>query len=451
MNYTEFSKKIKAKYPGSYDDLDDKTLAQKMVEKYPQYSDVTFDDYGAKDYIGDIARPLLIGGGAIGGGLAGASVGGPVGAVGGGALGYGTGKAAADLLDRSLGRMAPIKNIGSAAKEVGASLKEGAEAEALGLGFKVAAPLFMKGVGKTGAQIGEWATGIPAKDFGTVARTPSSMLPGTMGRAKKLFAKAASEAGVSDEITPELLKRIKPSSAGASNYAFDAYEQILEGKQLLPKDALAARQALDAIYPLPNAKNASYIRILDKMRNTFQDVISSASPELQKASKEYAIAKGAQKFKHLFPQTTTGKPSYFRSAAVLAGLAAGKPWAAFGSPIVAGATTAGVGATRNAVNAILKNPTALRGIVASFLSSKPQSELGVINPSDNIPATNQQAYEKQKQGESINNQISKHQTSLPQKSILKKRQLDKKIAARYLDEAGGDMGKALKLAERDGY
>lgn len=43
MNYEEFSQKIKAKYPGSYDDMDDRTLAQKMIQKFPQYSDVTFD------------------------------------------------------------------------------------------------------------------------------------------------------------------------------------------------------------------------------------------------------------------------------------------------------------------------------------------------------------------------------------------------------------------------
>lgn len=46
MNYTEFSQKIKAKYP-QYADLDDLTLAKKMVAKYPQYSDVIFDTTAA--------------------------------------------------------------------------------------------------------------------------------------------------------------------------------------------------------------------------------------------------------------------------------------------------------------------------------------------------------------------------------------------------------------------
>lgn len=42
MNYTEFSQKIKAKYP-QYKDMDDRVLAEKIVAKYPQYKDVTFD------------------------------------------------------------------------------------------------------------------------------------------------------------------------------------------------------------------------------------------------------------------------------------------------------------------------------------------------------------------------------------------------------------------------
>jgi DNA-directed RNA polymerase subunit F len=38
MNYLEFSKKIKEKYP-QYSDVDDRELAEKIIEKYPEYSD----------------------------------------------------------------------------------------------------------------------------------------------------------------------------------------------------------------------------------------------------------------------------------------------------------------------------------------------------------------------------------------------------------------------------
>ncbi len=43
MEYTELASKIRSKYPGSYDDLDDESLARKIISKYPQYSDTTFD------------------------------------------------------------------------------------------------------------------------------------------------------------------------------------------------------------------------------------------------------------------------------------------------------------------------------------------------------------------------------------------------------------------------
>jgi hypothetical protein len=42
MNYLEFSQKIKTKHP-EYKDMDDIALAQAMIKKFPQYSDVTFD------------------------------------------------------------------------------------------------------------------------------------------------------------------------------------------------------------------------------------------------------------------------------------------------------------------------------------------------------------------------------------------------------------------------
>jgi hypothetical protein len=43
LDYTEFAKKIKTKYP-EYSDVDDLTLSKKMIEKYPEYkNEVTFD------------------------------------------------------------------------------------------------------------------------------------------------------------------------------------------------------------------------------------------------------------------------------------------------------------------------------------------------------------------------------------------------------------------------
>lgn len=38
MHYSEFAQRIKQKYPGAYDSLDDRDLAQRVIDKYPQYA-----------------------------------------------------------------------------------------------------------------------------------------------------------------------------------------------------------------------------------------------------------------------------------------------------------------------------------------------------------------------------------------------------------------------------
>lgn len=59
MNYTEFSKQIKEKYP-YYKNVDDRELAQKIVEKYPYYKDkVTFDDNENKTTVGEVVKNMF--------------------------------------------------------------------------------------------------------------------------------------------------------------------------------------------------------------------------------------------------------------------------------------------------------------------------------------------------------------------------------------------------------
>lgn len=40
MNVQEFAATVRAKHPGAYDDMDDATLTQKVLDKYPQYQDM---------------------------------------------------------------------------------------------------------------------------------------------------------------------------------------------------------------------------------------------------------------------------------------------------------------------------------------------------------------------------------------------------------------------------
>lgn len=46
MNSQEFAAKVRSKYPGSYDDLDDNTLTQNILTKYPQYKDMVDEGPG---------------------------------------------------------------------------------------------------------------------------------------------------------------------------------------------------------------------------------------------------------------------------------------------------------------------------------------------------------------------------------------------------------------------
>jgi hypothetical protein len=60
MNSQEFAAKVRAKYPGAYDNIDDNTLTQKVIEKYPVYKDsVTMDDEPSK--LGSFARGAMSG------------------------------------------------------------------------------------------------------------------------------------------------------------------------------------------------------------------------------------------------------------------------------------------------------------------------------------------------------------------------------------------------------
>jgi hypothetical protein len=312
--------------------------------------------YGTKDYIGDIARPVLETGGMVGGGLLGLASPLPGGAAIGGALGYGGGKAAADLLDRGLGRKPMLQNFPQAALETGKDISSGVGAEMIGQGIGKATKPILGAIGKAGTTMGEWATGIPARDFQSVAKNPGSILPGTMAKAGTQFETAMQNAGISSELTPEAIDRIRKPG----EFAFDTFNKLKTTGSITPQEALHARQSIDAIYPIPNKKNGAYIRTLDQIRQTMQDVIANTSPEIKQASTDYSIAKSGSKFQNILPQTNSGKPSYFRSGAILAGIAAGHPMALLGSPVVAGAVTAGAGLINKGAETVAKNPSLQR-------------------------------------------------------------------------------------------
>jgi hypothetical protein len=415
-----------------------------------------FDDekpsYGTKNIIGEVARPLLEGGGAVAGGILGSPMG-PIGAAGGGALGFGIGKSAADLLDRGLGRKEPIPNLPAAIGEAGQNAYQGAQVEASGLAASKIIPPILKGAGKVRNLFGEWANGIPRRDYETLAEHPMAMRPGALKQAGETFDAAATNAGISSELTPEAVDRIRHPG----QYAFDTFNELKTKGSISPQQALHARQSLDAAYPVPNKKNGSYIRMLDQMRDAFQGVIANASPELKQASKDYAIAKSGSRFQAVLPQNKNGTPSFFRSGAMISGLLSGHPEALFMSPGVAGTTTALTGAAGKGINSVLRNPASRRLVtsgVRSLLKPKPQAQAGVVNPSNSVPQPlNGQAnggYEKNG-GKNLPGNISDQATP---KRLLRPRTekvLTDVEAKNYLKKARGDRSKARQLAVADGW
>src|SRR3990167_1286275 len=80
----ELAARIRAKYPGAYDGIDDAALEKQVIAKYPQYATPP-PEAQERSWTDTAVDALPMVGGALGG-LAGA-IGGPVGAIGGAALG----------------------------------------------------------------------------------------------------------------------------------------------------------------------------------------------------------------------------------------------------------------------------------------------------------------------------------------------------------------------------
>lgn len=93
--------RLRAKYPGAYDDMDDSMLAQKLVTKYPQYQQALADVLPKTRSWGMEALPI---GGAIVGGTLGAASPLPGGAVMGAGGGAALGEAAAQFLEKRQGQ-----------------------------------------------------------------------------------------------------------------------------------------------------------------------------------------------------------------------------------------------------------------------------------------------------------------------------------------------------------
>lgn len=329
MNATEFAATIRKKYPGSYDNVDDVTLAKKVVEKYPVYADkVTFEaaepvkekGFMRKTAEAIVDSPAL----PIAGGVVGGIVGIPLGpgAIGAAAIGGAGGEAWRQNAARALGMDAPDTSL-EAAKEIGIEgLIQGA-GQAFGMGAGKTAGLAMKapivkgaveGVKKTAGDVFQILTKMHPKDAATLFKNPKAILPGQWPKAQKAWREAAEEIGIPiDDVSPEMIKVLK---GDAQKTVFETYERMAAGEAVSAAEAQTAKQAIDVAL-MPAAKTVRknpLVALYSKMRGEFVERIGKESPKMAAANKQYGIAATGKKFRSLFPRNQTGDPAYFRSS-----------------------------------------------------------------------------------------------------------------------------------------
>lgn len=324
MNYKEFAGKIRAKYPGSYDDLDDMTLAKSIVDKYPvEYSDVKFDD----------PKPSLL------------------------RKGW---NALAIPEQKSKEGLQMLAKLSEPKQEVTGNLLRDVVVNAPKIGFetlsevapgfvsrgsiltagtlkglKMAKPL-IKALGRGVAKTAESVSGLEYKTPGVLQEAAAN--------PKLIFGpgKAAAEYE-SAKIAGDI---VRPSLANTSSKLefVKKAEKLADSGKLSPIEALEARKELSAI---KKTVTGEYLR---KTTEKFNQV---AKPVFGKADEAYKQGIKSDALRMVLPVNKSGGTSIAKSA--LGSIAGAAPLAIM-SPVVQGTVASGVGATANLVKPLVNNP-----------------------------------------------------------------------------------------------
>lgn len=415
MDYKELSTKIRSKYPGAYDDMDDATLAKSIVGKYPQYADTTFDDPAPSP--APTGEPTL----------AESAVSAIQPEVTGPPqekesfltrLARGTRQMffpkdmdeVKSAFNPNLGQFGVAKILEEEGKRVGASVRgslEGApgpvkfvgdvlsdqltpSAMQQNLGAEVlgqfAAPA-IKGMVKGTSKVSELLTGTPASTFKRLADDPAAILPemagGSMGKKKAgaLLGQAEKDAGfVPTVLEPETgkaaggLKSFEGKTSpfkGDQGLADAFYERVAKGEQLAPQEALEAYKATSRNLSKMSRKDARYVEML-RFEKALGSELEALSPEYAAAKKQYARAALGDAVTNVLPRTATGKVSQGRlgfNALIFGGGSIINPAAltglALGSPVLHGAGTAALGAASK----LASTPGVPTGVLATLSAS----------------------------------------------------------------------------------
>lgn len=318
--------------------------------------------------------------GAVAGGLAGAGAG-SIPLAGIGAAG---GEAFRQIGKRALGLPAP-ETSGKAALDIGIQGAVGAVSEGLGqavtYGAKAAAPYVApvgRGLGKVGAKIGEFFSGVPAKDIARLAVDPAAhpLVPAALGGAKSIgeasqaYGDALTGANLTKGLNPNpdyggiVTEAFKKATAGVKDVTEDV---IKEGvKNLTPQEAFdtynSVKKLIKGMVP---GKDPELFRSRIIFQNALTDYLGSVSGELATASKEFGRAALSKTFSGIFPQSKYGQPSIGRALFGKYLIPGGQ---VIGSPAVQGAVVAGGSALVKGAAKAIENPVLRRGGLFEILN-----------------------------------------------------------------------------------
>ena len=333
MNYKELAGKVREKYPGAYDDLDDRTLAQKIVQKYPDYADTTFDDaptgtspvgaawnaltipeQKAREGLNVVAKMVT-----------------PKQAV--------TGNVVRDVVANA--PKIAAESLAEVAPEF-VSRESILTAGLLG-GLKVAKPL-VKTVGPMVARNAEALSGLEHKTPGVLIDAAKS--------AKVLFGKSSKAAKPFYEAAKQTLPReanifkgiVKPEKIYER-----ARDFVAQGGKLEPVEAFIARKAASKMIKSGKFMNDELVPFVEEM-----NAIAKSNELIRKGDALHAAGKKSEAIRNLLPLNKSGGASTFKT--MLGATLKGASSVGAMSPLVQGTVATGLGVAARTAAPFVNNP-----------------------------------------------------------------------------------------------
>jgi hypothetical protein len=363
VDYQEFAKKVRAKYPGSYDDLDDKTLASKIVAKYPvAYGDVTFEPTPTKrayealrlpqQFMSQVFEPET-----------------PM-----STLDPNVSPSVMKTLATGTPRVIEEtgRTIGKAIQKLNPPIPEGTTSGVFYNPEDIAqsvsrGSLLTMGALK-GAQVAKPAVKAIGSGIGRAMESISGLEYKTPGILKEAFNSSKVLTGKGKEVAKPLYQLAKNPEANlfegmTSNAKIvdKANEVILSGGKIEPSEALTARKAVDALISKKDSVKDVLIPIREKL-----DVIAKANPIIAKADELFASGIKSGELRRIFPVNKSGGTSIMKSTL---GTIAGLLPAMAMSPAVQGTVATGAGIASKAVAPLINNP-AISGAIANVVKEE---------------------------------------------------------------------------------